>query len=475
MHHDAILIGAGMSGLAAALRLALFGKDVVVLERHNLWGGLNSFYTKDGHAFDVGLHALTNFVPAGTRGAALTKVLRQLRIRHAELKLGQQRHSELRVPGARLRFSNELDLLTSEIEREFPGQVDGFRRLVSLVESTSLDEEPRAETSGRAVLEDCIGDRRLVDALLLPLFYYGSAREDDVDWTQLTVLFRAIFLEGLSRPEGGIRPLINLLVKRCKRAGADLRLSAGVARILTKDGRARGVELESGEVLTADTILSSAGFVETMELCGEEVAAAHTGPADHGRLSFLEVISVLDTPPAELGFGAATCFYSTREPFRYRRPEGTIDPFSGVLSAPTNFEADRPPAEPLLRATVLANPAPWLAFGEDEYRAAKDEACERALAEVDTLLGPWQSHTTYRDSFTPRTVQRFTGHRAGAIYGSPRKRKDGRTPIDALVLMGTDQGYLGVVGAMMSGIAMANRHVIAPAASSPSSTVEVRA
>ena len=69
MRYDAILIGAGMSGLAAALRLALHGKRVVLVEKHELWGGLNSFYTKDGHPFDVGLHALTNYVPPRTKGA----------------------------------------------------------------------------------------------------------------------------------------------------------------------------------------------------------------------------------------------------------------------------------------------------------------------------------------------------------------------------------------------------------------------
>ena len=88
MRYDTIIIGAGMSGLAAALRLSLFDRRVLVLERHEVWGGLNSFYTKDGHAFDVGLHALTNYAPRGSRGAPLTKILRQLRIRHDELRLG---------------------------------------------------------------------------------------------------------------------------------------------------------------------------------------------------------------------------------------------------------------------------------------------------------------------------------------------------------------------------------------------------
>ena len=41
---------------------------------------------------------------------------------------------------------------------------------------------------------------------------------------------------------------------------------------------------------------------------------------------------------------------------------------------------------------------------------------------------------------------------------------DGETGIPGLHLIGTDQGYLGVVGAMVSGVAMANRHALVPVA-----------
>jgi len=66
------------------------------------------------------------------------------------------------------------------------------------------------------------------------------------------------------------------------------------------------------------------------------------------------------------------------------------------------------------------------------------------------------------DTFTPRTIYRYTGHDEGAIYGSPGKRYDGRTELENLYLCGTDQGLVGVVGALMSGIAMANRYVLWP-------------
>ena len=44
--YDTIIIGAGMSGLAAGIRLAYFDRRVCILERHTTIGGLNSFYRR---------------------------------------------------------------------------------------------------------------------------------------------------------------------------------------------------------------------------------------------------------------------------------------------------------------------------------------------------------------------------------------------------------------------------------------------
>ena len=67
------------------------------------------------------------------------------------------------------------------------------------------------------------------------------------------------------------------------------------------------------------------------------------------------------------------------------------------------------------------------------------------------------------DLFTPRTIQRYTGHLNGAVYGAPRKIRDGRTRLENLFICGTDQGLVGIIGAMLSGITMANLHVLSKA------------
>ena len=85
------------------------------------------------------------------------------------------------------------------------------------------------------------------------------------------------------------------------------------------------------------------------------------------------------------------------------------------------------------------------------------------LATAESFSFPIRPHTVFRDSFTPRTIERFTGHRGGAVYGSPRKARDGFTSLRGLELIGTDQGLVGVIGAMLSGITIANRSLLEPA------------
>lgn len=457
--YDAILIGAGMSGLAAGIRLAQFDRRVLIVERHWLWGGLNSFYKREGRRLDVGLHALTNYVPKGTRGAPLTKILRQLRLRHEDLALGEQSWSELAFPGARLRFGNDLELLRSEVARVFPGEIDAFERLVREVLESDPFDERQPVVGARERLGEILGDPLLVELLMLPLCYYGSAREHDVDWYQAVILFRSLFLEGFARPEGGIKPMLDLLVARFREEGGELRLRAPVKELLHDGARCLGVRLESGEEILAGRVLSSAGYGETLALFAETFTGELQGAGESGDLSFIESILVLDSPCAELGHEATIVFFNDAETFDYRRPAALTDPRSGVFCTPDNYAtvSGAPPREGIARLTTLADHARWCALDEEAYRTAKFREVETALDVAARYAFDPRPHAVWRDTFTPRTIEHFTGRIGGAVYGNPRKRLDGSTPLEHLHLIGADQGYLGVTGAMLSGISIANR------------------
>src|SRR5512137_2321882 len=106
-------MGAGMSGLAAGIRLAYYDQRVCILERHNTIGGLNSFYRLRGRDYDVGLHAVTNFTPPGAKRGPLARLLRQLRFQWADFALAPQIGSVIAFPGVELKFGNDVELLES--------------------------------------------------------------------------------------------------------------------------------------------------------------------------------------------------------------------------------------------------------------------------------------------------------------------------------------------------------------------------
>lgn len=460
--YDTIIIGAGMSGLAAGIRLAHFDQRVCVLERHYTIGGLNSFYRMGGRDYDVGLHAVTNYATRGTRRGPLAKLLRQLRLRWEDFQLAPQLGSSIRFPGIELRFGNDIELLTAEIARAFPEDVDGFRRLIGrLLDYDDLEESPEFLRSARAVLAEEIRNPLLIEMLLCPLMWYGNARQRDMDWGQFSIMFRACYLEGFGRPFKGVRLILKQLVRKFRGLGGELKLRSGVSRIRTDGKRAVGVVLDDGTEIEGKRILSSAGVTETLRLCDDitEVEVARAG-----QLSFIESISVLDRQPKELGFDQTIVFYNDSEKFHWEKPEQSLcDTRTGVVCSPNNYAydaADGDLPDGVIRITTLANHDRWTALPEPKYRAAKVEQYNAAVASSVRFMPDFRDHVIDTDIFTPKTIRRFTWHDNGAVYGAPDKHLDGHTHLDNLFLCGTDQGYVGIVGSIVSGISMANRHCL---------------
>jgi len=464
--YDTLILGAGMSGLAAGIRLAQAGLRVAVLERHSLWGGLNSFYKLGGRRFDTGLHALTNWFRSGERKTPLARVLRALRIERDELELGEQSwsHVSFLIGGelVRLRFSNELELLRTEIAARFPAEVAGFDRLTADLPGYDAPRQPKP--GARAELARRIDDPLLREMLLCPVALYGNARDDDdMDWDAFGVLFRSLFLEGLCRPAGGIRALLDVLRCRFKEEGGELRTNCGVRRIVMRGERAVAGELDDGSELAASCVLSSAGLLETLRLAGR---ASEPSGARAGRISVLEVVSVLDRPTRKLGQEATVGFFNRGERFQHRAPSEACSLDAGVTCSPDNYAAQSDLPEGRLRVTVLANPDHWQALDDERYAAEKAQWAERCIETALPFAFDPRPHEVQRDAFTPRTIRHFTGHLNGALYGSPDKRRSGDIGLENVWLIGNDEAYPGIVGALASGVAVSTRALRAAPAGS---------
>ncbi len=453
--YDVIIIGAGMSGLGAGIRLAMYGKKVCILEKHFISGGLNSYYKRGKREFDVGLHAMTNYVPKGSKRKPLTKLLKQLRVPYDELMLCEQKRSVIHFPENKLYFTNDFEYLRSQISESFPSEIDNFNNFVTYITSfneVSLDNETYM---AKDVAKKYIKDDQLIEMIFCPLLIYGSAWENDMDFSQFVIMFKSIYLEGFSRPKGGVRTIIDILLKKYEEVGGELLFKSEVKEVVTKDKKVTGVVLSDGSFLETKKVISSMGHPETARVTTDYPNASSI---PIGPLSFCETIACMDKLPKDIDINDTIVFYNNSSKYHYKKPETLYDPRSAVICFPNNFENDVL-EEGIARVTFMANYDLWSQKrSEDlkEYRKLKKELLTNSLKTIQNIYPQFSRESKFDDVFTPATITRYTSHIGGTVYGSTHKLRDGKTPIDGLYLCGTDQGFLGIVGSMLSGISIAN-------------------
>lgn len=463
-----VIIGGGLSGLAAGIRFARFGQKVLILERHTIPGGLNSYYYRNGFLLETGLHAMTNYAPADHRHAPLNQLFRQLKLPRRQFATHEQLVSEvIFAHGKSLCFANDFSLLKDEVKRSFPHAFNRFMNLVGMIDAYD-PFLPRPWTSARQLIAPVLEDDLLTDMLLWPLMIYGNSNEHDMDAGQFVIMFRAIYQEGLFRPAGTMKDFLDSLMAYYGSLGGEIRFKTEVRTMETKDERVCGLELTSGERIACDDVVSTIGYPATLDLlagCDPDKMAGllrnEARTAFEGQISFVESIYFLPSKMRNrLTRDRTIIFYNLDEPAQYCRPKEAVHVESGVICFPDNFQG-LPEAEHFqVRITHPANYDLWKAAGREEYRQMKEDFGQRSREIVGQIIGRFDQDIVYQDSFTPVTIERYSNKANGAVYGSPVKIKDGKTPFANLFIAGTDQGYLGIVGSMLSGITMVNHHIL---------------
>ena len=125
-----VIVGAGLAGLSAALRLAGAGRKVTVIERESVPGGRNGLLLKDGYCFDTGPTVLT--MPSlindafNSVGEELTDWL--------ELNPVSPLYRAFYADGSQLDVHANTEQMQEEIARTIsPAEAEGYRRYVEFV------------------------------------------------------------------------------------------------------------------------------------------------------------------------------------------------------------------------------------------------------------------------------------------------------------------------------------------------------
>ena len=450
--YDVIIIGAGLSGLSAGIRLSQFFKRILIVESHSIAGGLNSYYehgrpTK--HLFSSGLHTVTNARVTG-RKWGLGLISRNLGIKPEEFSLYEPDASSRITSGdLSVEFSNDRDLLRSEIQRLFPSSVDEFSRFEAAIVARSGDLKA-AGLSARDFLSEQIRSPQLADILALPVFTYAGYREQDIDLRTFSLLYRSIFMDGCGSPVN-MKEFLARLIDRFRCNGGEICFKCNVRKILHHNGEVAGIATDGGE-LASRYVLSSAGLHETGQLAGLSIG-------DPGSISLFHVTACYDRKLSGIGIPETLHFWNRRDDLEWR-----FDSEEQVLSVLTlsaqdayTFDSGRHQ----LKISCFDKMENWQYDSKREYRQRKQLRAEKLFRLAGRLYPSLLSEKpVYVDTFSPRTIRRFTQHPNGTLYGGTVKAFDGRTPLKNLLIIGNDQGGIGIMGALTSGILISNYAVL---------------
>jgi phytoene desaturase len=272
---EAIVIGAGLGGLAAAMRLGAKGYRVTVLDRLDRAGGRGSSITQDGHRFDLGPTIVT--VP---------EVYRKLwaacgRDFDTDVDLrALDPFYEIRWPdGSTFTACGDTDAMVAEVRRLSPSDVPGYLRFLKdskrryVVGYEGMVAEPmhrlwdtikvlpefarlRADRSILGHARARVKDERLRMALSFhPLFIGG----DPMHVTSMYALVSHLEKEyGVHYAIGGVQAIADAMVRVVEGQGGRILLGVEADEILTEAGAAQGVRLATGEVMRAPLVISNA-------------------------------------------------------------------------------------------------------------------------------------------------------------------------------------------------------------------------
>jgi phytoene desaturase len=274
-----VIIGAGMGGLAAALRLAQQGLSVRVIEARSEAGGLASAFEKDGFVFDAGPYILLDRPGLEWAFHALGLELAE----HVTLRRINDVYEVLSSQGAAVHFYADAKRTAAGIDAQWPGSGRRYERFVAEMKSTHKSLSPLLHVSrpGPANLLG-IGAFTRIPFLLKSL---GSilARtnlpqpviEAIAIWTQiagqqmdaapspLAFVPALIHSVGAFYPVEGIGSIPRTLTTVAAKAGVEFQYGTTVRRIVSEKGRVQGIETIQDEFVPADAIVSNYNGIGT--------------------------------------------------------------------------------------------------------------------------------------------------------------------------------------------------------------------
>lgn len=491
--YDAIVVGAGLGGLAAATTMAHSGLKVLLLERHNVPGGYATSFVRGRagggppYEFEVALHELSGIGPPEARG----------NVYRALSHLGVADKVEfLHVPNLYRAVFPDLDLtlpvgqeaFEARLAEAFPHEAAGIRRFMKRVFDFGREYARFLRVRRRVhpatvpfrfpnfvrYLPTTWGqvlDRDMRDpaarAVLSQYWGYVGLPPSRISFVYMASTLAAYVRRGAAFPKGRSQALSSAFLSTFEELGGEVRLNCGVKRITAQNGRVTGVITEGEEEIGADWIVSNADPITTCRdlIVEDQVPSSFFTKLQSSQIaaSTVNVYLGVACPPEDLGLTEHEIFVNADYDFErhYQNMKAIVPPESIAITCYNAVYPDvSPPGTSMVVLTALGYGEPWYELPPAEYVATKNRIASTMLDLAEGIAPGLRQHAEVVEVSTPLTNMRYAGTMGGSIYGfgqPPRDnmvwRMDYKGPLQGLYFAGAwTQPGGGFEPSMMSGM-----------------------
>lgn len=433
--YDAIVIGSGIGGLAAALLLLHQNKSVLVLEKNNLIGGRFTSFKKDEFTIDLGVHVISRS-EKGPLGEVLRRVGIESQVSYTKVRPISSYNGKT--------FIFPHDLKDMVPEKEF----EAVLRFLSDVRTMSEDEVKSYDDldvktflnqyTKDPLIHSCIWNVTSI-YLCLPT-WLASAGE----------FMRCLRWEGEARssgyPIGGCGVIVKEFVDGINKFGGEIMVGKKVNKIVVEDGKVCGV-MAGNEFFQSDMIISNADIKQTIfNMVGPE----------HFETNYVAYVKELEYswggPVLRLALDKKitdmkmlTQFGTTNQEEYYENLGKGImpDELNLFMVVPTNFSPSLAPEGKQL--VNVACPVPL-----DLPEGMEEKLAQVMLDTVEKYIPNIKEHIIWKEYMSSAALGNLAGEEGAGIGIGQRpgqvgaKRPQIKTPLEGLYIVGAEAGGAGV-------------------------------
>ncbi len=266
--YDAIIIGAGISGLVCGCYLAKAGLKTLIVEKNANVGGYATSFKNKGFYFDTFAHSFGSCRPEGN----LTKIFEELNLKN-NISINRADPSDIIItPDCKVSFYSDLNKTIREFQDNFPLEKESIRSFFESIinEDISFLVTLRNRTF-QDILDQFFINKQIKSILGFTILGNTGMPPSLIGAFSAYKLYREFMLDGGYYIKEGMKQLSQALAIKYKELGGKLILSNKIKKVILKNNIIDRVQLHNNDSYSAKNVISNADATQTyFNLIGKE-------------------------------------------------------------------------------------------------------------------------------------------------------------------------------------------------------------